>query len=83
MQPLDAITNRSAQDGTIVNSSLSDTDLKAAAAAACDVMITATLCYVLWDSRSNGIKRSVAPHPDGECLFLRGAPLGPRRLSTE
>ena len=33
-QPIDAITNRSKTDGTVVTSSLSDSDLKAAAAAA-------------------------------------------------
>ncbi|EIN07941.1 glycoside hydrolase family 3 protein [Punctularia strigosozonata HHB-11173 SS5] len=32
--PVDAITNRSAQDGTVVTSSLSDTDVKAAASVA-------------------------------------------------
>ena len=34
MKPVDAITNRSSEDGTVITSSLSDTDLDAAIAAA-------------------------------------------------
>lgn len=51
-QPLDAITNRSALDGTQVSSSLSDSDLRAAAAAAQGA--TVAFVFITADSGEDG-----------------------------
>lgn len=57
LKPLDAITNRSATDGTNVTSSLSDSDLDAAKAAATG----AEVAFVFITGQFCDVERLVAP----------------------